>query len=193
MAARRNARGPSGRRTAIGAAVAVVLLGAAPVLFRHGDEPGGIDALWEAVSGPADEEVFAFETAIRRERPNDALACPAGHCAGAKVDLVAPVFAVPAERLRAIVAEIATAESGTALIHTEADAHDRYLVRTRVLRFPDLVDVRIIPIDENQSTVALYSRSRIGYWDFGVNRARLERWLGRMRELAAEAPPVTEG
>lgn len=191
--ARGKARGPSGRRIGIGAAVAVVLLGAAALLFWHGDEPGGIDALWAALAGPADERAFGFETAVRRESPNDALACPAGLCAGAKVDLVAPVFAVPAERLRAIVAEVATAEPGTALIPTDAESHDRYLVRTRILRFPDLVDVRIIPRGENESTLALYSRSRIGHWDFGVNRARLERWLGRIGEVAAEAPAVTEG
>jgi uncharacterized protein (DUF1499 family) len=51
----------------------------------------------------------------------------------------------------------------------------------------------IVARGENRSTVALYSRSQIGYWDHGVNRARLERWLERIGLLVAEEPAVSEG
>ena len=44
------------------------------------------------------------------------------------------------------------------------------------MRFPDTIDVEVMPAGENQSTLALYSRSLVGRKDFGVNRARLQRW-----------------
>ena len=182
-----------GRRLGIRAAGGLALLAGAALLLWPGDEPGGLDALWSALAGPADEAAFSFDSPVRRTNPNDALACPADRCRAATVDLVTPVYDVPPERLRAIVVEVATAEPGTALIDTPAEAHDRYLLRSRLLRFPDLVDVRILPQGEGRSTLALYARSRIGYWDFGVNRARLARWLKRIGAIAAQATPVSEG
>jgi uncharacterized protein (DUF1499 family) len=59
------------------------------------------------------------------------------------------------------------------------------LARSRILRFPDTIDVLAIERDENQATLALYSRSQIGHGDLGVNRARIERWLSRIRARAA--------
>jgi uncharacterized protein (DUF1499 family) len=31
--------------------------------------------------------------------------------------------------------------------------------------------------------LAIYSRSQLGHSDLGVNLARLERWLGKLRQL----------
>jgi uncharacterized protein (DUF1499 family) len=50
------------------------------------------------------------------------------------------------------------------------------------MRFPDTINVLIIPISADASTLALYSRSQIGYSDWGVNRKRLERWLERIAQ-----------
>jgi uncharacterized protein (DUF1499 family) len=33
---------------------------------------------------------------------------------------------------------------------------------------------------DGQATLAIYSRSLIGHGDFGVNRARIERWLAAL-------------
>jgi uncharacterized protein (DUF1499 family) len=56
-----------------------------------------------------------------------------------------------------------------------------YVQRTRLLRFPDLITVRFVPVDDTHSTVAIYSRSVWGKGDMGVNRARVEEWLARVR------------
>jgi uncharacterized protein (DUF1499 family) len=45
------------------------------------------------------------------------------------------------------------------------------------MRYPDTIDVAVFPMGEGQSSVAIYSRSLVGHGDFGVNRARVERWL----------------
>jgi uncharacterized protein (DUF1499 family) len=56
-----------------------------------------------------------------------------------------------------------------------------YVQRSRLLRFPDLVTVRFVPIDDTHSTLAIYSRSVYGKGDMGVNRIRVEEWLARLK------------
>jgi hypothetical protein len=55
-----------------------------------------------------------------------------------------------------------------------------YIDRSRVMGFPDYVSVAVAP-DGEGSQLSVYSRLRFGRDDFGVNRARLERWLDATR------------
>jgi uncharacterized protein (DUF1499 family) len=80
--------------------------------------------------------------------------------------------------------EVTAQEPNTALVHSDAE-QDRYLVRTRLMRFPDTIVVKVIELDQDHSTLALYSRSQIGRSDFGVNRKRLKRWIERIGARAA--------
>jgi uncharacterized protein (DUF1499 family) len=154
-------------------------------LIRVGPEPGGIDDMWMALLGPADLGAINFATSRRQWAPSDALACPPDTCPHAKPDIVPPVFPVAGARLRAVVTEAALADPDTELVFAERWAeHDRYLARSRVLRFSDTIDVLIVGQGEGRSTLALYSRSQIGLYDFGVNRARLRRWLVRIGAIA---------
>lgn len=53
-----------------------------------------------------------------------------------------------------------------------------YVQRTPQLQFPDYISVRFYDLgDTEKSTVAIYSRSRYGYGDQGVNEARVRAWL----------------
>ena len=45
------------------------------------------------------------------------------------------------------------------------------------MRYPDTVDVLVLPAEGGRSTVAIYSRSQIGRSDLGANLARIRRWL----------------
>jgi uncharacterized protein (DUF1499 family) len=54
----------------------------------------------------------------------------------------------------------------------------RYVQRSRVLRFPDTINVKVAALPGGGSTVLIYSRSQLGRSDLGVNRARIERWIG---------------
>lgn len=164
----------------------------AALLWRGGDE-GGIDSVYALVFGDPDLGPVDFARLERRTRPNDALACPPDRCSGVSIDFPSPVLPVSAERLRAIVTEVAAAEPGTEVVGSAEGLQDQYVVRTPLMRFPDTVSVEIIGLGPERSTLALYSRSQIGYSDWGVNRARIERWLKRIGEIATEAPPVTEG
>ena len=140
--------------------------------------------LWSIVFGTPDLGPVTFATLVRRRSPNDALIAPADLCPKAVPDREPPVFPLPAERLRAVVADVARAERGVTVLEPTTSPQGRYLVRSRVLRFPDTVNVEVVARGETLSTVALYGRSQIGRKDFGVNRRRLERWLERIEARA---------
>ncbi len=59
----------------------------------------------------------------------------------------------------------------------EANLTYRYIQRSKWLRFPDTIVVRLVDLPNGQSTILIYSRSQLGKGDLGVNRARIRRWL----------------
>ena len=164
--------------TLVGAIIAALFLGLLAI---------GPDRVWRLI-GRADLGDVAFETLQRRTSPNDALACPPDLCT-AKVDLVPPDFPVPARDLRAAFARAIADEPRVETVADDAPRLTaRYIQRSALLRYPDTIVVRFIDRPDGRSTIALYSRSQLGRSDFGVNRARLVRWLGK---LSAEIAPAT--
>ena len=145
----------------------------------------GLDRTWQSLFGTPDLGPVDFATLQRRRTPNDALICPRDACSQAQPDAEPPVFPIPGARLRTLASQAALSEPGTTLIDA-GPQQDRYLVRTRVMRFPDTVVVQVIERTVNLSTLALYSRSQIGSSDFGVNGRRLARWVERLETLAAQ-------
>lgn len=145
----------------------------------------GRERVWEAF-GPADLGDADFATLQRRTSPNDALACPDGVCT-AKAEIVPRVFAVDAAALRAAFARaLANEPHLTRVAADEAKLTERYVQRTPLMRYPDTIVVRFLPLGQGRSTLALYSRSKLGHSDLGANKARLQRWLAKL----AEAAPV---
>lgn len=140
------------------------------------------EQLWQLIGGPADQGRVHFEYLTRTGKPNDFLLCPAGLCP-VQADGAAPVFAAsPQELLKAVLAlvpEDVVGEEGYAF---------RYVARTPLMRFPDTVSVRIIPVGDERATLAIYSRSLIGYSDMGANRARVEALLQKLQASVTLAP-----
>jgi uncharacterized protein (DUF1499 family) len=148
-----------------------------------------LDHIWNRTFGSADLGPIDFASLRRPKASNNALVAPPSVCGHARADLMPPDFPVSAARLHAIVSEVAAEEANTELVYADPKhEQDRYVVRSRILRFPDTVNVKIIDRGEGRSTLALYSRSQVGRGDFGVNRKRLQRWLKRIGEKAAAAP-----
>lgn len=158
-----------------------VLLAALAGSIAVQDKPFGIERFWTLAFGPPDLGPVDFTRLERRTTPNDALVCPPGFCGAARIDLPAPVFAMPAHDLRQKIRALALAEPGAVQVAEAASGRgDRYVVRTPLMRYPDTVDALVLPQPEGRSTVALYSRSQIGRSDFGANLARLKRWLAAL-------------
>lgn len=143
---------------------------------------GMIESLYETLFGPADQGHADIAALGRPSRPNTALVAPEGFVAGRRVDAVAPIFARPAAEVRAALTAIALAEPHVEQVHADpAGVQDRFVQRSAAMRFPDTVDVRYVDLGDGRSTIALYSRAQLGYRDFGVNLARIERWLGKLQ------------
>jgi uncharacterized protein (DUF1499 family) len=163
------------------AALALIVLGVLATFFIAGPE-----RIW-SLMGPTDLGPITFESLHRRSSPNDSLACPAGTCI-AKSDIGSPVYGTSVDDLRIAFGKvIATETSVERVASDEATLTYRYIQRTKILRFPDTIVVRFFNLGDGRSTIALYSRSQIGRGDFGVNRARIRRWL---EKLAKEVPAV---
>jgi uncharacterized protein (DUF1499 family) len=125
--------------------------------------------------------VIDFATVQRDSVPNQYLLCPKGMCS-TETDGEAPVFDVPLEQLQVAWDEMLAEQPRLQVLRRDVtNVQIDYVQRTRLLRFPDLITVRFVPIDDGHSTVAIYSRSVWGKGDMGVNRIRVEEWLARVR------------
>jgi uncharacterized protein (DUF1499 family) len=124
-------------------------------------------ALWHV--DPADT--------VGTDRPNDALAAPAG-TTRVEVDIVLPFVTPPSAELLAALDAVARAEPRVEVLAGDVGTGQiTYVQRSAVIGFPDYISVSTVETSAGSSLI-LWSRSRYGHYDFGVNRARLERWLG---------------
>ncbi len=168
--------------TALAIALLVVALVAGYALLEKHPVYGAYYGLARRTGSRLDIDPVAWTTLIRHATPNDALVCPAGHCPNAKADEESKVYPVAPGELLARMKTIALAEPDTNELPCEpgCDRTARFVQYTKLMRFPDTIDIEAIPAGENQSALALYSRSLLGRKDFGVNRARLRRWLAAL-------------
>lgn len=96
---------------------------------------------------------------------------------GEGADASAPVLpAPPAETARALQALLDSEPRVTRIAGDLAEGHATYVQRSRLVGFPDAVSIRLTA--EGVGTrVTVFSRSRFGYSDAGVNAARVNRWM----------------
>lgn len=91
------------------------------------------------------------------------------------VTIQAPALAV-AGRVQAI----AEAEGAQVVAGSLAEGFVTYIVRSRIMGYGDFVTIRLEPEGEG-TQLHIFSRSRHGYSDLGVNTARVQRWLTAAR------------
>ncbi|WP_179379399.1 DUF1499 domain-containing protein [Jannaschia marina] len=115
-------------------------------------------------------------TVTRSGKPNDYLVSEGGDRAPVIVTGATPEAAL------AQLDAIATAEKGvTRLAGSPQDGHVTYVQRTPLMGYPDAISVTATAAGEDVA-LRLYSRSRFGHSDLGVNEARVERWLAAVGE-----------
>lgn len=112
------------------------------------------------------------------------LFCPQGYCAAAEA-IASPVFPMPWERLRAYWTEVISGEKRVETIAADPDQRRFvYIQHSPTFRFPDIITVEFVPLGPNRSSIAIYSRSRYGHYDFGKNRKRVGKWLALLEKVA---------
>jgi uncharacterized protein (DUF1499 family) len=168
------------------AAVIIVLLlivgAAAYVLLEKRPGYGVYYGLAKLTGSPLDIGPVDWATLTRHATPNDALVCATERCPRAKPDREPRVYALEPSALLARLREIVQADGNTAELYCGADCNQRarFIQYTRLMRYPDTIDIAVFPVAGGRSTLAIYSRSLIGSGDFGVNRARIDRWLAAL-------------
>jgi uncharacterized protein (DUF1499 family) len=125
---------------------------------------------------------------VRPASPNSALAAPEGF--NPPPDIVTPSYPLQADRLFAEIEAVAAGQPRTYLAASYPDrlqAH--YVARSALFNFPDLIMVQVTPVSPDSSTLIIYSRSVYGQSDLGVNRRRVDTWIGA---LQTRIPPPSE-
>jgi uncharacterized protein (DUF1499 family) len=113
---------------------------------------------------------------IKSTRPNQYLVCPPQHCHQA--DAQSPAFNLAIGQLKHAWTTVINQQANTELATIDAATHTyRYIQRSRVFRFPDVITVQFIALGSGQTTLAIHSGALLGYYDFGVNRRRVKTWL----------------
>ncbi len=127
-----------------------------------------------------------FTTLALTWKPNQFLVLPAGYKAQAKAHAESPVFARPPDQVLDALKRVALAEPRTTLLAEDRAKRRLALVqKSKTFRFPDFIDAEAVPLADGRTGLAIYSRAKFGIRDFGVNRARIERWLAALtRELS---------
>lgn len=98
---------------------------------------------------------------------------------------ISPVLAVSADRLYQALLDMLASAPRTRITSADAGARAIEAVqRTAVLRFPDDISIQVLALDDERATLALYSRARYGYSDFGANRRRAEQWIRNIETLS---------
>lgn len=150
--------------------IGIVGVGAAAVGMRM---IGSDTALWHV--DPA--------TAERTGSPNDYLVASDGTTA-AETDVTGPVLGIPPKEHLFLFDSVArNSDRVTVLAGSVDDLHITYVQRSLVIGFPDYITVKAIPVGDG-SALIIYSRSRYGYSDMGVNKDRIDQWLAQMSPLS---------
>jgi hypothetical protein len=116
-------------------------------------------------------------TVERTGNPNDYIVAPEGLRADTP-DRIATVQNGGPKELLFQFDSIAGAVS-TELAGSLEELHITYVQRTSVMGYPDYISVKAVEVDGGAALV-IYSRSRFGKSDFGVNRERIDRWLAQI-------------
>ncbi|MGP1253143.1 MAG: DUF1499 domain-containing protein [Kiloniellales bacterium] len=124
--------------------------------------------------------ILDLQKLIPPGRPNWHLVVPNGwahpHALGR-----APRFDVSLDVLREALVGVVAEEPRCHIVGMEKEARQvEFEQKSRLFGFPDRIVVEFVTLGNGASTLAIYSRSLKGYWDFGVNRKRVERWLAAL-------------
>jgi len=132
-------------------------------------------------------DFISFKTLKRSTKPNSYLLAPPDLCLAAEPDDGAPTFANSARGLFSQLNEIIAGERNWGDLIADPQAlRLKFIARTALMRFKDDVDIMVIAPDAQSggdatgASLAIYSRSRIGYSDLGANKQRVDAIIARL-------------
>jgi len=120
-----------------------------------------------------------FKTFKLNPKPNQFLIAPEGHCQNAKPHATPKTYIIDPQKLEDAFADVALAEPRVTRKQAD-DGQREFVQRSALMRFPDTITFEAIDLGDGSSTFAIYSRSKVGHSDLGVNRKRIESWLKKL-------------
>jgi uncharacterized protein (DUF1499 family) len=129
-------------------------------------------------------KIIDFDYLLLPSKPNYYLIYPkAGHrlsehvLVGSRI-AHAPIFNMPLIQLSQCFHAMMEAQARTTLIATdELLCQSAYIQRSLIFKFPDVIQVKLLALDNDRSSLYLFSYSLYGYYDFSVNKHRVEKYL----------------
>ncbi|MDA4847303.1 DUF1499 domain-containing protein [Hoeflea poritis] len=154
------------------AVVAAIILCAAIVFFAYGREK-----TWMRLAGSPDRGRLDLVEIRRSPTANDALACTARLRDDCDFEVPA-IDAAPADIAARLAGRIEDADPLARRVDDGDDpAHLRYVTYSPAMRFPDLISIELVPLDDGRTGVIAYARAQLGRLDFGANLERLKLYL----------------
>mmetsp|Transcript_714 Transcript_714/g.899 ORF Transcript_714/g.899 Transcript_714/m.899 type:complete len:211 (-) Transcript_714:31-663(-) len=147
---------------------------------------------------PGTGTMLDFELLRERQSPNEYLIAPKSSCPqfngstplddGQPRREEAPVFPVGVDELQSIFIEsfkrrYALESFAEPTLVNKTKRQYVYVERTPLLRFPDIINVQFISLDENRSTLVIHSGSVFGYSDLGKNKQRLTEIISSLSNI----------
>ncbi len=118
-----------------------------------------------------------FKQTVLNPKPNQFLLCPAGYCKD-QAHQILPAFEIPSDELQKAWDDMMLEKPGyKRLDKADGEARRHYEKRTDGVGFPDRITVEFVPQGDSSSGLAIYSRSKYGYSDGGLNKARVQGLL----------------
>lgn len=152
----------------------------------------GREESWKALFGPADLGPYDFSEPTRTGKLNDTLACPPASCDKGLPDLETPRYTLSARALFTIVEKaVRTLPGKTKLIGANpVTTRLRAVVYSPAIRLPSTLSVMIRPLTDGGSTLYVYSRSQIGYYDMGRNTENVTRLMDAISAEIRKSDPT---
>ena len=118
--------------------------------------------------------------------PNQFLALPGNFTAAERPDATVGTFTATLDQVRDAWLEILRGEPRVSDIR-QSDGQIEAIQRTALVGFPDWITAQPVDLGNGQASICVFSRSKYGIRDMGVNEKRGLNWLA---QLAAKLPPI---
>lgn len=114
-------------------------------------------------------------------KPNQFLVLPAGFAAQQKPDLEAGVFAASTAQVTEAWLEILRSQPRVSDIRQE-EGQIEAIQRTPLVGFPDWITAMPVDLGAGKASICVFSRSKYGIRDMGVNEKRVRLWLALLAQ-----------
>ncbi|GIU66310.1 DUF1499 domain-containing protein [Candidatus Phycosocius spiralis] len=119
-------------------------------------------------------------------RPNQFLALPSSFKAVQEPDMLSPSFKASATEVMEAWQEVLLKQPRVSKIR-QAGLQIEVIQKTPLVGFPDWITAQGLDLGDAMASICVFSRSKYGVRDFGVNEKRVRLWLSWLAQKLALA------